>query len=328
MYLEREDGMTKRTLVMNVDIKEAHVQSIQQALPDWKIVANKALDDVQDDIKEAEIMLHWKKDMESIVFEENKNLQWVQTWSAGIDNLPLSELEQRGVHVTSANGVHAYPISETIFALILGLTRKIHTYVKQQQDKVWYHARLNQEIHHKTIGIIGVGAIGQETAKIAKAFGMKVLGVRHSGRPTAYVDNMYKPEQLDHVLAESDIIVITLPLTEETRHMFAKKQFEQMKDSALLINIGRGAIVQEEDLIKALQANEIAGAGLDVFAKEPLPEDSPLWEMENVIITPHTSGSTEYYDERVIDDIFLPNLQQYLQGKTPKVNAVHFDKGY
>ncbi|MBU8566488.1 D-2-hydroxyacid dehydrogenase [Virgibacillus pantothenticus] len=320
--------MDKRTLVMNMDLKEAHVNRIQQALPNWRIVANKELEEVRDDLKEAEIILHWKKAIEPIVLAENKRLKWVQTWSAGIDNLPLIKLQQHNVLVTSANGVHAYPISETIFALILGLTRKIHTYVRQQQEKKWYHARLKQEIHHKTIGIIGVGAIGLETAKIAKAFGMKVLGVRHSGKPTDYVDQMYKPEQLDQVLSQSDFVVITLPLTDATRNMFTATQFKRMKDSAILINIGRGAIVNEGDLLQALQQNEIAGAGLDVFASEPLPANSPLWEMENVIVTPHTAGSTEHYDERVIDDIFLPNLQHYLKGEIPTVNLVNFEKGY
>ncbi|NBJ69481.1 MULTISPECIES: D-2-hydroxyacid dehydrogenase [Clostridia] len=320
--------MDKRTLVMNMDLKEAHVDRIQQALPNWRVVANKELEEVRGDLKEAEIILHWKKAIEPIVFVENKRLKWVQTWSAGIDNLPLTKLQQHNVLVTSANGVHAYPISETIFALILGLTRKIHTYVRQQQEKKWYHARLKQEIHHQTIGIIGVGAIGMETAKIAKAFGMKVLGVRHSGMPTDYVDQMYKPEQLDQVLSQCDFVVITLPLTDATRNMFSANQFKRMKDSAILINIGRGGIVDEEALIQALQQNEIAGAGLDVFASEPLPVDSPLWEMENVIVTPHTAGSTEHYDERVIDDIFLPNLQHYLQGEIPAINLVNFEKGY
>ncbi|MFD2044660.1 D-2-hydroxyacid dehydrogenase [Ornithinibacillus salinisoli] len=320
--------MSKRTLVVNLDISENYLNEMKAIAPDWRIVFGKNHEDITNELKEAEIILHWKKAIEPIILEENKNLRWVQTWSAGVNGLPLEALQKRNVSITSANGVHAYPISETIFALMLGLTRKIHSYVRQQMDKTWDNANLKLEIHEKTIGIIGVGAIGQETAKIAKAFGMKVLGVRHSGKETDYVDQMYTPDQLAKILPQCDIVVITLPLTEDTTHLFGAEQFRQMKDSGILINIGRGPIVVEEDLINALQNKEIAGAGLDVFATEPLPEDSPLWEMENVIVTPHTAGATEHYTERVIKDIFIPNLKRYLEDEKLDINLVDYEKGY
>ncbi|WP_337969554.1 D-2-hydroxyacid dehydrogenase [Virgibacillus salexigens] len=320
--------MEKRILVINLKPELVQIERLKQMLPNWEVVADNDPDHLEHYLKEAEIILHWKKAIAPTILEENTRLKWIQTWSAGVNNLPLEALQARGVCVTSANGVHAYPISETIFALMLGFTRKIHTYVRQQQVKTWHHAHLSGEIHKKTIGIIGVGAIGKETAKIAKAFKMKVLGVRHSGNPADDVDQMFQPEQLDEMLPQCDYVVITLPLTTETTHMFAAPQFKRMKDSALLINIGRGPIIQEEDLIEALEQKEIAGAGLDVFATEPLPEDSPLWEMDNVIITPHTAGATEYYATRVIEDIFLPNLEHYIQGETPNKNLVNFEKGY
>jgi phosphoglycerate dehydrogenase-like enzyme len=187
---------------------------------------------------------------------------------------------------------------------------------------------MNLEIHEKTIGIIGVGAIGKETAKIAKAFGMKVLGLRHSGKAEEYVDEMYTSNQLDLLLPKCDYVVVTLPLTKETFHLFGAEQFKQMKTSAYFINIGRGEIVNEEDLVMALKDGEIAGAGLDVFEKEPLSVDSPLWGMENVIITPHTAGSTEHYNKRVVEDILIPNLKDYILGKAPSINLVDFSKGY
>ncbi len=328
LRLKKGELMSKRTLVINRDLDETYLNDIKEVASDWEIVTGEDPDDLKEQLKEAEIVLHWKKAIEPILLEQNTNLKWVQTWSAGVNDLPLQDLQKKGVSLTSANGVHTYPISETIFAHLLGLTRKIHTYVRQQKEKKWEESDLKLEIHEKTIGIIGVGAIGLETAKIAKAFGMKVLGVRHSGKPTDFVDKMYKSDQLADVLPQCDFVVITLPLTEATKHMFAAKEFSQMKKSAFLINIGRGPIVQEEDLIKALEQKEIAGAGLDVFATEPLPEDSPLWEMENVIVTPHTAGATEHYAKRVIKDIFIPNLRDYLQGKKPSVNLVDFKKGY
>ncbi|MGP4063546.1 D-2-hydroxyacid dehydrogenase [Oceanobacillus sp. M65] len=320
--------MSKRKIVVNLDLDEKYIDEIKEVAPDWEIVSGKDTDELQEDLKDAEVILHWKKAIEQTVLEQNNDLKWVQTWSAGVNNLPLEQLSERNVSITSANGVHAYPISETIFALMLGLTRKIHTYVRQQQQKQWEHADLKLEIHEKTIGVLGVGAIGLETAKIAKAFGMKVLGVRHSGKSTDYVDEMYTPDQLSDVLPQCDVVVITLPLTDETTNLFGKEQFEQMKNSSILINIGRGPIVKEDELVEALQSGKIAGAGLDVFATEPLPEDSPLWDMENVIVTPHTAGSTEHYTERVVRDVFIPNLKNYLEGEKPSKNLVDYDKGY
>ncbi|SES90169.1 Phosphoglycerate dehydrogenase [Oceanobacillus limi] len=320
--------MSKRTIVVNLDLSETYLNEIKKIAPGWDVVAEKDPEVISDELKKAEIVARWNKTIEPIILEKNTNLKWIQTWSAGVNSLPLEALQKRNVSITSANGVHAYPISETIFALMLGLTRKIHTYVRQQLNKTWDNANLKHEIHEKTIGIIGVGAIGQETAKIAKAFGMNVLGVRRSGVLTKYVDQMYTPDQLEEILPQCDIVVITLPLTEETTNLFAAEQFKQMKDSAILINIGRGQIVVEDDLIQALQNNEIAGAGLDVFATEPLPEDSPLWNMENVIVTPHTAGATEYYTDRVIKDIFIPNLKRYIQDGELGINVVDYEKGY
>ncbi|RIU92601.1 D-2-hydroxyacid dehydrogenase [Oceanobacillus picturae] len=320
--------MSKRKIVVNLDLEEKYIDEIKEVAPEWEIVSGKDTDELQEDLKGAEVILHWKKAIEQTVLEQNNQLKWIQTWSAGVNNLPLEQLSERNVSITSANGVHAYPISETIFALMLGLTRKIHTYVRQQQQKQWEHADLKLELHEKTIGVLGVGAIGLETAKIAKAFGMKVLGVRHSGKSTDYVDEMYTPDQLSDVLPQCDVVVITLPLTDETTNLFGKEQFDQMKNSSTLINIGRGPIVKEDELVEALQSGKIAGAGLDVFATEPLPEDSPLWDMENVIVTPHTAGSTEHYTERVVRDVFIPNLKNYLEREKPSKNLVDYDKGY
>ena len=253
--------MTKKTLVVNLDIPEIYLNLLKALTPDWNVVS-KNHENIEDKLKEAEIILHWNKAIEPIILEQNKNLKWIQVWSAGVNSLPMEELQKRNVAITSANGVHAYPISETIFALMLGLTRKIHTYVRQQLEKKWDSADNNLEIHEKTIGIFGVGAIGLETAKIAKAFGMNVLGVRHSGKAAPYVDQMYTPDKMAEVLPQCDFVVITLPLTNETEHLFGAHEFKLMKNSAILINIGRGQIIVEEDLIQSLQNNEIAGAGL------------------------------------------------------------------
>lgn len=320
--------MLKRKLVITHDIAPNYSRQLQEILPEWEIIAGKSNTIWQDHIRDAEIIAGWKKEFKGICLTPQSKLRWLQTWSAGVDSLPLKELENKRVTVTSANGVHSYPISETIFALMLGLTRKIHTYVKNQQSKVWHHASIGLEMHEKTIGILGIGAIGKETAKIAKAFGMHVIGFRHSDKSEEFVDEMYLTGQLNAILPRCDYVVVTLPLTDKTLHLFGAEQFKQMKDTAFFINIGRGEIVVEAELVQALKRGMIAGAGLDVFESEPLNVESPLWEMENVIITPHTSGSTEHYNKRVIENILIPNLKDYIKGLTPAINLVDFSKGY
>ncbi|MED4225182.1 D-2-hydroxyacid dehydrogenase [Neobacillus cucumis] len=320
--------MSKRKIVITQNLKPEHIAQIKHIVPEWDVTVGKEPALWKEHAKDAEIIVGWKGGLADYCLEEGSSLKWLQTWSAGVDSLPLERLQTKNTILTSANGVHAYPISETIFALMLGLTRKIHTYVKNQQTKKWDHSSIKLEIHEKTIGIIGVGEIGKETAKIAKAFGMTVLGARHSGKPADFVDEMYTSDQLDQLLPKCDYVVATLPLTPETHHLFREKQFNQMKSSAFFINIGRGEVVVEEDLVQALQEGTIAGAGLDVFETEPLMPESPLWEMDNVIITPHTSGSTEHYNERVIENILIPNLKTYLDGKIPHINLVNYHKGY
>lgn len=320
--------MSERKLIISQNINDSLLSKIKELIPDWTIIVGSSPSIWESHVADAEIIAGWKKEMNEIINAKHPNLQWLQTWSAGVNSLPLKRLQSNNVQITSANGVHAYPISETIFALMLGLTRKIHTYVRQQLNQTWHHASMNQEIHEKTVGIIGVGNIGLETAKIAKAFGMTVLGIRNSGQAEEYVDEMYTPADLHTILPKCDYVIITLPLTQKTKGLFGKKEFQLMKSSAFFINIGRGAIVEENELIEALEEKQIAGAGLDVFEIEPLPKKSPLWEMENVIITPHTSGSTEHYNKRVIEDIFVPNLKSYLDGKVPSINLLDFEKGY
>lgn len=319
--------MGKRTLLITHNIDDRLIDAVERLTPEWNLITGRDPSIWQSHLHDAEIIVGWKKEMTQM-FETTLKLRWLQSWSAGVNSMPLHKMESLGVRLTSANGVHAYPISETIFALMLALTRKIHTYVRNQTSKTWNHAGLNLEIHGKTIGIIGVGAIGKETAKIAKAFGMNVVGVRHTGKQEEFVDKMYYSHQLNEVLPQCDYVVVTLPLTAETRHIFGVKQFELMKKSAFFINIGRGPIVDEGALITALIEEQIAGAGLDVFEKEPLNKTSPLWEMENVIVTPHTAGATEHYAKRVIEDIFIPNLTLYLNNQTPTINLVDYKKGY
>jgi phosphoglycerate dehydrogenase-like enzyme len=320
--------MKQRTLIITQDIDASFIHTIKAMIPDWSVYIGKDKSIWQDYIQDAEIVAGWRNEFEDVLLKKDTLLRWVQAWSADVNGMGLDRFEENQIYLTSANGVHAYCISETIFAFMLALTRQIHIYVRNQQQKKWHHGGLRLEIHEKTIGLIGVGAIGKETAKIAKAFGMTVLGMRHSGQPEEYVDRMFKPNELEQLLPQCDYVVNTLPLTPDTYHFFGQHQFKLLKPTSFFVNIGRGHTVDESAMIRALQEKWIAGAGLDVFEIEPLAQDNPLWEMENVIISPHTAGANEHYDKRLIQDIFIPNLKHYISHGIPSFNVVDYIKGY
>ncbi len=253
-------------------------------------------------------------------------LRWVQTVSAGVDQSIVAELQSRDVILTNAGGVFDRPIAETVLAYILMILKRLPEYAGFQREHRW--KRLPQrETTGLTVGIIGTGNIGQEIARLCKGLEMHVIGTRrHPERPVPYIDELFSPEQLPELLAISDFVVLATPLTPETRRLIGPAQLRQMKSDAWLINIARGAIVDEPALITALQEKQIAGAALDVFTEEPLPADSPLWDLPNVILTPHQSWSTPYLEKREAE-LFLENLRRYLNGE-PLQNQIDKTLGY
>jgi len=258
-------------------------------------------------------------------------LRWMQQWGAGADwLLRAPQAAEAAFVLTNASGVHAQPIGEHIMALLLALSRGLHRAMRAQAEGRWQRPEMTEgitELADQTMLLIGVGAIGQRTAQFAAAFGMRVVGVRRDpSAPAEGVAEMHGPADLPDLLPEADAVVLTVPLTHETRHMIGEAQLCAMKRTAFLINIGRGGTIDEAALVRALQEGWIAGAGLDVFEREPLPEDSPLWKMENVIITAHYSGRTPRYEERA-SAIFLDNLARYLAGE-PLRNVVDKARGY
>jgi len=258
------------------------------------------------------------------------NLRWFQQWGAGTDwLLRHPEIAARDFILTNASGVHAIPISEHILAYLLAFARRLPEALRAQQQHRWQRGEGREpfELAGKTMLLVGVGAIGQRTALLAQALGMRVTGVRYDASKTVPgIERMIGPQQLESALPEADFVVLTIPLTAQTRGLFDARLFALMKPSAYLINIGRGGTVDEEALVTALRGGQIAGAGLDVFAAEPLPAESPLWEMDNVIITGHYAGSTPHYDERGLE-IFIDNLERYRQG-LPMRNVVDKQRGY
>jgi phosphoglycerate dehydrogenase-like enzyme len=257
------------------------------------------------------------------------HLRWFQAASAGVDRLEQSGFPERQVVVTNSSGVHPTPIGEYVLMVMLMFAKRAHRFLRAQAERRWIRF-LPAELKGSTVGVVGMGRIGTEVARLAKAAGCRVLGMRRSASSRrageAPADEVLPPSDLPYLLSESDYVVLAVPLTPETRHLIGPEQLRAMKPAAVLINISRGAVIDEAALVRALKDGWIGGAALDVFEREPLPEDSELWGMENVIVSPHISGGTEFYFQRAVP-IFCENLRRYLDGR-PLMNVVDPERGY
>ncbi|MHB0878485.1 MAG: D-2-hydroxyacid dehydrogenase [Anaerolineae bacterium] len=266
-------------------------------------------------------------------------LRWIQTASAGVDPLIGGPLWQSGVRIINASGIHAHSITELVFAMVLSLRHRLPFFAKRQRDHVWSQperqARSAGELMGLTMGILGYGSIGREVARLAKAFGMKVVattidpGQRQDAgfclptagdREGALPDVLAGPDFQAELLRQSDVVVVAVPSCAETRHLIAEPQLRAMKPDALLVNIARGAVVDETALARALREGWIAGAGVDVFEVEPLPADSPLWDLENAIVTPHIAGDSPNYWKRLML-LLAENVRRDIAGE-PLLNVV------
>lgn len=255
-------------------------------------------------------------------------LKWMQATSAGIDRHRDTEIWRTKVIITGVSGIHATPIGEFVLGLMLMFAKDIPQSFQMKQKRQWQRY-LPRTLNGKTVGIVGLGHIGREVARLAKAFGMKVIATRRSAKAEGKaknVDLLLPRDRTKELLNASDYVILTLPLTPETHNIIGAEEFKAMKSSAYIINIGRGSLIDEEALIRALDEKCIAGAGLDVTAIEPLPAESRLWDFENVILTPHIAGGMEDYMLRAVE-LFCENLKRYLDGKK-LLNVIDRKKGY
>ncbi|VBB05864.1 Hypothetical protein LUCI_1075 [Lucifera butyrica] len=310
-------------LVLN-HLSARHIDAIQNVAPNANIICSTP-EQAGESIQDTEILLAWGyMDIRPLVAAA-PNLKWVHALTAGVEGLLFPELQQSDIIITNSKGIHGIPVSEHVLSLLLAFTRGINLFIRQQQNKTWERVRTD-ELYEKTIGIIGLGSIGREIAKKAKCLGMHVLATKRTLTNEIFVDKLLPPEQLPELLAAADVVVVALPLIEETRGLFTLEHFRAMKRSAYFINIARGPVVCQQDLITALQQELIRGAGLDVFEQEPLAADNPLWEMPNVIITPHVAALSPFYLDRAIK-LFAEDLARYCQGREVS-NRIDKMKGY
>jgi D-2-hydroxyacid dehydrogenase (NADP+) len=255
------------------------------------------------------------------------NLKWIQAITAGVDNLPLKEINDRGIILTNTRGIHKIQMAEFAIAAMINFARNFHLMHRNQIKGLWDRSAPQAEIYGKVVGIIGLGSIGEEIARKASFLGMQVLGVRQNPRPIKYVDGVYGIEEMDKVFRESDYIINLLPLTTGTRKLIDRRYFGSMKKTACFINIGRGPTVNQADLVDALKGNQIGGLIADVYEAEPLPEDSPLWKLENVILTPHIAGVSPNYLERAMG-VIRHNLNVYVSQSGEMINVIDCSSGY
>jgi len=275
-------------------------------------------------------------------------LRWIQTHSAGIDHAASQPIMQaEDVDITTSSGIHATPMAEYCLMMMLAFAYKLPLMLRLQGRAEWpdkqHKAFAPRELRGLTVGIVGYGSVGRELARLADGVGMTVLAAKRDlkhpelpedkyqeagiGDPTGEIPaRLYPPEALASMAAECDFLVLIAPLTGDTRHLVGEDVLNTMKKTAVLINVARGSVVDEKALISALAAGKIAGAALDVFEEEPLSATSPLWQMENVIISPHIAGNSSRYHEKAAA-LFAENLQRYIE-KRPLLNRLERKRGY
>jgi phosphoglycerate dehydrogenase-like enzyme len=304
---------------------------VQQEFPQVNVVNLPDYKRVDEEIVNAEIAIAWSVRPEQI--SAAKELRWIHSPAAAVHQLMFPELVASDIVLTNAREVHGPVVAEHVIALIFALAKKIPGSVLLLQKHVWGQQILwdeqprVREVAGATVGLVGVGSIGRPVVKAAKALGMRVIAVReHPEKGSEGADAVFAPSQIDEVFRQADYIVLAAPVTASTKAIANSERLALMKRDACLINVGRGPLVDEPALIAALREKRIGGAALDVFPKEPLAADSPLWDVPNLLITPHTAALTDKLWERHYA-LFSENLRRYLNGQ-PLLAVVDKRKGY
>ena len=307
------------------------LERLRREFPQLDVVPSSDYARVNDEIADADIAISWSLRGEQI--KAAKKLKWIHSTATAVHALMSPELRASNIVVTNARDVHGPVVAEHAMALVFALAKRLPQAMRYQQKKHWAQADIwNQplgprELNGATMTIIGLGGIGRPLAKMAASLGMRVLGVReHPEHTCEGVQRTFAFTQLEDALREADFVVLAAPVTQNTRQLMNAARLACLKRDAYLINVARGVLIDENALIDALRAHKLAGAALDVTNKEPLPTDSPLWEMENVLITPHIAGLTERMWERHYKT-FTDNLRRFLTDQ-PLMWIVDKDRGY
>ena len=261
------------------------------------------------------------------ILKKAEKLRWVQATSAGLDGFYFPELRESDLTVTNIRGIYSDVIADHVFSMVMAFARGLHYYVRNQSEGKWEKGAPVIHLAGTTLGVVGLGGIGLAVAERGPAFGMRVVGMDPApkGKPD-FIERVYSPDELSEMVGVCDFVVICVPHTPETEGLFNAEMFGAMKDTGILINIGRGMVVQLDALADALSSGQIGGAGLDVYEQEPLPEEHALWGMENVILTPHVAGISPEIDKRR-KALIVENVRRFCVGEA-LLNVVDNKKGY
>ena len=304
---------------------------IRERWPEMRVVHLPNYDRLDDELPDTDIFVGYALRSENL--PRAKKLKWLHSTAAGVGQLMYPELRESGIAVTNASGVHSVAMAEHLIGTLVVLARDFPRAMRFQakrlwaQQEMWDSPRRPRELAGQTVLLVGFGAIGRAFAERARALGMHIWAVTRSGQAApALVEKVFAASQLEAALPQADFVILAAPETPETHHLIGARQLAAMKPSAFLINVARGSLVDEPALIAALERGQLAGAALDVASQEPLPPESPLWRMDNVFITPHTSSSTDLLWTRQTD-LLLQNLDRWFAGRE-LINRVDFARGY
>ncbi|MBQ9376454.1 MAG: D-2-hydroxyacid dehydrogenase [Schwartzia sp.] len=307
-------------------LDEARIADIRDVCPDAVIHTAKA-EDCAPFLPDAEILLAFGQTDLAPLLPQAPKLRWVQSLTAGVDGfIACDAFRNSDILLTNVRGIHGIPMAEHVLGMMLASGRRLLVAHDMQAKHQWGKLRGIDEIFGKTAVVVGLGSVGRTIASRLRGMGMTLFGVKQVMTEDADVDRLYPADALYEVLPMADFVIVTLPLTPKTENLFSKKAFAAMKPSAFFINVSRGPVVNEADLVAALKDGTIGGAGLDVFCEEPLPEASPLWDAPNLILTPHHAASSPRYMERAIH-VFAENLRAY-PDTASMFNLIDKQRGY
>ncbi|GEN85234.1 glycerate dehydrogenase [Sporosarcina luteola] len=306
-------------------IKDEQMERLQDRFPETHFAFNKDIDTAP--IDDFEVIVTYGGDINTAVLERATSLQWLMVASAGVEQMPLAEIAEKGIVISNVRGIHKTPMAESVLAHILSLGRALPVLAEQQQRKEWKAKVRQTELRGSTAVILGPGAIGSEIGRLLQAFGVRTIGCNRSGNPAEYMNETIQFGDLLNVLPKADFVISVLPSTAETKYLLTEVHFKAMKPTATFMNFGRGDLVKESHLIEALKNGEIGHAVLDVFEREPLPAESDLWSLSNATISPHTSSHSGKYIERALE-FFTENLTKWLSGDRELINLIDPKRGY
>lgn len=307
-------------------LSKSHIESIKKAAPGAVVNVSEAKECAAY-LPDVDILLAFGQTNLAPILPKAPRLRWVHALTAGVDGfLALDDFKNSDILLTNVRGIHGIPIAEHVLGMMLGFSRGLFEARESQKSHLWKSIHGLDEIFGRTAAIIGMGSVGGAIAERLRAMGMKILAIKREISKDPRADEVFPMAGLDEVLSRADYVIVTLPLTDETRGLFSARTFAKMKKSAFFVNVSRGPVVDEDDLSAALNGEVIRGAGLDVFCEEPLSPDSSLWDAKNIIITPHRAATSPYYMDRAIG-VFVENLAAF-PDRTKMINVIEKSRGY